>query len=193
MLFRSVVKVDVDANPGLATRCWRAVDPIASRDPRRATDRPSCRRASSRCAGTAIAASARRLIVDSPRPSANAASLQTRSCSSRASTRSATRLRGLQRIRADSPAAIGCSWANPIRKPAPPAGRIVTTGSSPRPSPAGLVGTIALEESIVAQLERFGPSRLLNFGESTRSPRPRSSSVQACGMSPLRSHVGSLR
>jgi hypothetical protein len=102
------------------------------------------------------------------------ASLQTR----RASTRSATRLRGLQRIRADSPAATGCSWANPIRKPAPPAGRIVTTGSSPRPSPAGLVGTIALEESIVAQLERFGPSRLLNFGESTRSPRPRSSSVR---------------
>jgi hypothetical protein len=121
------------------------------------------------------------------------ASLQTRSCSSRASTRSATRLRGLQRIRADSYATRGCSWANLIRKPAPPDGRIVTTGSSPRPSPAGLVGTIALEESIVAQLERFGPSRLLNFGESTRSPRPRSSSVRACGMSPRRSRIASPR
>ncbi len=43
---------------------WRAVDPIASRDPGRARDRPSCRRASSRCAGAAVAASAPYLSVD---------------------------------------------------------------------------------------------------------------------------------
>ena len=43
---------------------WRAVDPVAGRDPGRARDRPSCRRASSRCAGAAVAVSARRLSVD---------------------------------------------------------------------------------------------------------------------------------
>jgi hypothetical protein len=38
-------------------------------------------------------------------------------------------------MRADSPATRGCSWANPIRTPAPSAGRIVTTESSPKRSP----------------------------------------------------------
>ena len=42
----------------------RAVDPVAGRDPGRARDRPNCRRSSSRCAGAAVAASARRLSVD---------------------------------------------------------------------------------------------------------------------------------
>ena len=42
---------------------WRAVDPVARRDPGWARGRPNCRRASSRCAGTAIAASACRLSV----------------------------------------------------------------------------------------------------------------------------------
>ena len=43
---------------------WRAVDPVARRDPGRERGRPSCRRAASRCAGAAVAASARRLSVD---------------------------------------------------------------------------------------------------------------------------------
>ena len=65
------------------------------------------------------------------RPSANGASLQARSCSSRKSTRSALDCEGCYASAADSPATRGCSWANPIRTLAPSAGRIVTTGSSP--------------------------------------------------------------
>ena len=59
-----VVKVDVDANPGLATRFGAQSIPllVVIRDGQRG--RPSCRRASSRCAGAAVAASARRLSVD---------------------------------------------------------------------------------------------------------------------------------
>ncbi len=40
-----------------------AVDPVAGRDPGRARGRPNRRRASSRCVGAAVAASARRLSV----------------------------------------------------------------------------------------------------------------------------------
>jgi hypothetical protein len=43
---------------------WRAVDPVASRDSGRGRDRPRCRRASSRCAGAAVATTTRRLSVD---------------------------------------------------------------------------------------------------------------------------------
>jgi hypothetical protein len=55
---------------------WRAVDPVARRNPGWARGRPRCRGASSRRPRTAIAASARRLIVDPPPPSANGASVQ---------------------------------------------------------------------------------------------------------------------
>jgi hypothetical protein len=47
-----------------------AVDPVAGRDPGRSRDRPSCGRASSRCAGAAVAASARGVRLSRARPSA---------------------------------------------------------------------------------------------------------------------------
>ena len=85
-----VVKVDVDANPRTRHEVWRAVDPVASRDPGRARDRPSCRRASSRCAGAAVAAGARRLSVDPGSTFRERGVSPGGSCSSRGSTRSAT-------------------------------------------------------------------------------------------------------
>ena len=92
---------------------WRAVDPVAGRDPRRARDRPRCRRASSRCAGAAVAPSARSLSVDP------GSTLRERGVSPRADWLEPRvkqvrepACEGLQRIRADSPATRGCSWAN---------------------------------------------------------------------------------
>jgi hypothetical protein len=89
---------------------WRAVDPVARRDPGWARGRPSRRRASSRCARTSIASSACHLIVES------ASTFRERGVSPGAepleprSTRSATRLRGLQRIRADSRSSTCERW-----------------------------------------------------------------------------------
>jgi hypothetical protein len=110
---------------------WRAVDPVAGRDPGRARDRPSCRRASSRCAGAAVAATAGRLSVSLGSTFRERASFEARACSGRGSTRSATSSRGLQPIRSDSPATRGCSWGESDRTPAPSGGRMATTGSSP--------------------------------------------------------------
>lgn len=84
-----VVKVDVDANPGLATRFGAQSIPllVVTRDGQE-VDELSARflalRWSSDC-GQCLP-----LIVDPPRTSANGASLQARSCSSRGSTGSAT-------------------------------------------------------------------------------------------------------
>ena len=50
--------------PRTRRQVWRAVHPVASRDPRRSRDRSGCRRASSRCAGATATAGARRLSVD---------------------------------------------------------------------------------------------------------------------------------
>ena len=113
---------------------WRAVHPVASRDPRRARDRSGCRRASSRCAGATATAGPRCLSVD-PGSTSGKGRLSRRGVARWAGRRGPRRDDEVcnacapTRRRPDS-----CSRANPIRKPAPSAGRIVTTGSSPKRS-----------------------------------------------------------
>ena len=116
-------------------RVWRAVDPVARRDPGRERGRPSCRRASSRCAGAAVAASARRLSVDP------GSTFRERGVSPGAELlgRRVKEVRDVMAKVASAPTrrppqdARGLT-GNPIRTPAPSAGRIVTTGSSPQRS-----------------------------------------------------------
>lgn len=107
---------------------WRAVDPAARRDPGWPGGRPNCRRASSRCAGAAIAASPRCLSVDRGSTFRDGASpgaelLEPRLTRPRRHCDGATRRRGLagdeRRLVGESDSCAGAM-----------ADRIVTTRSS---------------------------------------------------------------
>ena len=138
---------------------WRAVDPVAGRDPGRARDRPNCRRASSRCAGAAIAASARRLSVDP------GSTLRGRGVSPGAEL---ARTAGQRGPRGDCE---GCNaWAPTRRRPGDAHGRIRFVTPPPSAGPIVTTGSFAIRLVRSTADGQTNPITRARFVESRMSP-----------------------